>query len=144
MSSVERRILLVEDDPAALRLFEEAMAESRIATLEVATTGREALSVLTATDDDPEHTYPDLIVLDVHLPDLTGLDVLEELKSSSAPLRQIPVLMLSTSTEQATVDRAYDLGANAYLAKPESYDDLLTLLEELRSFWLQRVEFPSQ
>jgi two-component system response regulator len=145
MSSVERTILLVEDDPAARRLFEEAMAESRIASLQVATTGREALSSLTGSDaGGQDHELPDVIVLDLQLPDMSGLDLLEALKSSETPLRRIPVLLLSTSTEQQHVDRAYDLGVNAYLAKPDGYDDLLTLMEELRSFWLRRIVFPTR
>jgi two-component system response regulator len=144
MSSVERTILLVEDDPAAQRLFEEAMAESQIASFRLATTGREALSLLTESDaGGGDHGLPDMIVLDLHLPDMSGLDLLETLKSSETPLRRIPVLLLSTSTKQEHVDRAYDLGVNAYLAKPDGYGDLLALMEELRSFWLRRIEFPT-
>lgn len=143
MSSVERTILLVEDDPAAQRLFEEAMAESQIASLRVATTGRDALSLLTGSASGGEDELPDVIVLDLHLPDMSGLDLLEALKSSETPLRRIPVLLLSTSTDQKHVDRAYDLGVNAYLAKPDGYDDLLALMEELRSFWLRRIVFPT-
>lgn len=144
MSSAERTILLVEDDPAARRLFEEAMAESQIGTLDVVTTGRAALTYLDERGTDTTNAYPDVIVLDMHLPDVSGLDVLEALKSSPTPLKRVPVLVLSSSTEQATVDRAYDLGVNAYLEKPERYDDLLALMDELRRFWLHRLVFPSR
>ncbi|SFK63601.1 Response regulator receiver domain-containing protein [Halogranum rubrum] len=144
MSSAERTILLVEDDPAARRLFEEAMSESQIGTLDVVTTGNAALMYLDERGTDGTDPYPDLIVLDMHLPDVSGLEVLEALKSSPTPLKRIPVLVLSSSTEQATVDRAYDLGVNAYLQKPERYDDLLALMDELRTFWLRRLVFPSR
>ncbi|EJN58105.1 response regulator [Halogranum rubrum] len=144
MSSAERTILLVEDDPAARRLFEEAMSESQIGTLDVVTTGNAALMYLDERGIDGADPYPDLIVLDMHLPDVSGLEVLEALKSSPTPLKRIPVLVLSSSTEQATVDRAYDLGVNAYLQKPERYDDLLALMDELRTFWLRRLVFPSR
>lgn len=144
MSSAERTILLVEDDPAARRLFEEAMSESQIATLDVVTTGSAALTYLDEKGTNAADSYPDIIVLDIHLPDMNGLEVLEALKSSPTPLKRIPVLVLSSSTEQATVDRAYDLGVNAYLEKPERYDDLLALMDELRRFWLRRLVFPTR
>lgn len=85
---------------------------------------------------------PELLILDLDLPGKGGLPLVEELKTSSTPLRRLPVLVLSTNDDQATIDRAYDLGANAYLTKPDNYDDYLTLVEELRDVWLSRVQQP--
>ena len=140
MSSVERTILLVEDDPAAQRLFQEAMAESQVGGLQVASTGTEARTYFSSDSG----CVPDMVVLDLDLPDLSGLRLLEDLKSGPTPLRRIPILLLSNSTEQADIDRAYDLGANAYLTKPDSYGDLLALVQEVRSFWLRRIQFPGR
>lgn len=136
--------LLVEDDAGAARLVEEAFADHHVASLTVAPTVIDALDYLPqrgiGTSDDC--ATPDLILLDYDLPDGLATDLLQAIKASPTS-RRIPVLVLANSTEQADIDEAYDLGATAYLQKPDSYDDLLTLVGELEAFWLTRIEHPS-
>lgn len=140
-------ILVVEDDPAARRLLEAAAAETQVANLELATTVREALEHFPARGEDTSEgdapSPPDLLVLDLDLPGKSGMAFLEELKTCSTSLRRVPVVILSSNDDQATIDRAYDLGANAYLTKPDDYNELVALLEKLEAFWLSDIEQPS-
>jgi chemotaxis family two-component system response regulator Rcp1 len=84
---------------------------------------------------------PHLVVLDLNLPGLSGHDLLAEMKGAPAT-RHIPVVVLSTSANAGDVDRAYRGGAACYLVKPESFVELVTLMGEVRSFWLRRVALP--
>lgn len=135
-------ILLVEDDPGARRLFEEAIQESAIGRLEVATDGREALELLPRRDGG-RRPLPDLIVLDLDLPEVHGLDVLREFKARNSAAHRVPIVILSAVTDQGVVDEAYEVGANAVLPKPGDYADLLALVGELGDFWLTRANLPS-
>lgn len=135
-------LLLVEDEPGARRLFEEAVDECAVADLEVATDGREALDVLPTRDGEPSE-LPDLVVLDLDLPEVHGLDVLRELKAENSPAQRIPVLVLSEATDQDVVDEAYEAGANVFLPKPGDYAELLALIRVLGDFWLTRANLPS-
>jgi DNA-binding NarL/FixJ family response regulator len=67
---------------------------------------------------------------------------LEWLRSQHSPIRRLPTVMLTSSTHRKDVDRAYERGANAYFAKPESMKDLAALLGDFKSFWFRRIEFP--
>lgn len=138
----EPSILLVEDDPGARRLFEEAIDESEISDLMTASNGREALTVLPGRDGE-RRPLPDVIVLDLDLPDIHGLDILREFKAPNSPARRIPVIVLSAVTDQSVIDEAYELGANAFLSKPDDYADLLALVRAINWFWLTRVDLPS-
>lgn len=146
MTEATHTVLIVEDEPAARRLLKEAAAETAFPDPEFATRVAEALEYFpTVGENDSKHDVapPDLLLLDLDLPGENGTVLLEELKTSSTSIRRIPVLILSSSSDQATIDHAYDLGANAYLQKPDSYGDVLTLLQELRNFWLSRIQQPS-
>lgn len=145
MSGRAQTVLYVEDDPRSRRLFEEAAAESQFADLLSAACVDEALGHFPSRGDgsEDETTPPTLVILDLELPGRGGLALLEELKSSPTSLSRIPVIILSSNDDQETIDRAYDLGASAYVTKPSDYDDLMTLMEELREFWLARIESPT-
>lgn len=136
-------ILLVEDDPAARRLFEEAIDESAISELDIATDGCEALKILPERNGE-QSSLPDLVVLDLDLPKVNGIAVLREFKSNNSPARQIPILVLSEIDDQSVIDEVYQLGASAFLPKPNDYDDLLKLMQEIGDFWLARVRPPSR
>lgn len=135
-------VLLVEDDPATARLFSEAFDEADVnATLEIVTDGVEALDQLRGTGSK-EPARPEVVLLDLNLPRKDGKAVLHEVKSDPT-LRRIPVVVLTTSTNQPDIDDAYDLGANAYLEKPTDFDGYLRLVRLLNDFWLSRIEHPS-
>lgn len=136
-------ILLVEDDPGTRGLFEAAVDESEIGELAVATDGREALTILPDRNDG-RCRLPDLIVLDLDLPDVHGLEVLGEFKAHNSPVRLVPTLILSDDDDQTVVDEAYETGANAYLSKPDGYGDLLEMVASIGEFWLTLVRLPTR
>jgi two-component system response regulator len=127
-------ILLVEDNPADVRLAQEAFKDARVANrLHVARDGVEALSMLRdATGAVPR---PDLILLDLNLPRKDGREVLQDIKQDEA-LRHIPVVVLSTSQSEHDIARSYRLGANAFVTKPVDIDRFFQVIRSLEQFWL--------
>ena len=127
-------ILLVEDNPADVRLAQEAFKDARVANrLHVARDGVEALSMLRdATGAVPR---PDLILLDLNLPRKDGREVLQDIKQDEA-LRHIPVVILSTSQSEQDVARGYRLGANVFVTKPVDVDRFFQVIQSLEQFWL--------
>jgi len=105
------------------------------AQLRITRDGEQALEYLRRQGHHVRSARPDLILLDLNLPRKNGWAVLEEIKHDTA-LRQIPVMILTTSTSSQDVQRAYDLHANCYLAKPETQDQLTELARHIESFWL--------
>jgi len=138
----QRQILLIEDNPAEARLACEAMLEGGMAaTLLTIPSGRVALTALQSRAANDSAGLPDLILLDLHLPDLGGLAVLEAVKGDP-DLRHIPVIVLSSSRDPADVARAYQAGVNCYLAKPLELTEFVSLLRIIDDFWLHRVTLP--
>ena len=127
-------ILLVEDNPADVRLTQEAFKDARVPNrLHVARDGVEALGMLRdATGAVPR---PDLILLDLNLPRKDGREVLQDIKQDEA-LRHIPVVVLSTSHSEHDVARSYRLGANAFVTKPVDVDRFFQVIRALEQFWL--------
>jgi len=127
-------ILLVEDNPADVRLTQEAFKDTRVTNrLHVARDGVEALGMLRdATGAVPR---PDLILLDLNLPRKDGREVLQDIKQDEA-LRHIPVVVLSTSHSEHDVARSYRLGANAFVTKPVDVDRFFQVIRALEQFWL--------
>jgi two-component system response regulator len=127
-------ILLVEDNPADVRLTQEAFKDTRVPNrLHVARDGVEALGMLRdATGAVPR---PDLILLDLNLPRKDGREVLQDIKQDEA-LRHIPVVVLSTSHSEHDVARSYRLGANAFVTKPVDVDRFFQVIRALEQFWL--------
>lgn len=145
MTSDGAPILLVEDDADDVALILRAFDRANVANpITVVTDGEEAIAYLgrrapgTASVGSP---LPVLILLDLKLPKRTGHEVLEWLRAQRG-LRRIPVAILTSSRERSDVDRAYDLGANAYLVKPVDFEALLSLVESLELFWLMTNEPP--
>lgn len=136
-------ILLVEDNPADVFLVEEAFGEVGFAgTLHVARDGQEALDLVRG-DGGGVTVVPDLILLDLNLPRLSGLEVLRALKSD-ARLRLIPVVVLTTSSAPQDVRRCYDLHANSYCTKPGSLAGLIEFTHSLERFWVRNVMLPTR
>ncbi len=133
------QILLVEDSSDDVLLTRKALLRARIANeLHVASDGEQAMRFLR---DEHAGPRPDLVLLDLNLPGMDGREVLEEIKRDPA-LRQIPVVVLTTSAEERDVVRAYDAHVNAYVTKPLSFDDFIEAVRSIENFWLRLVKFP--
>lgn len=135
-------ILLVEDNPGDVRLTIEALRESKVlATLQVARDGLEALAVLRQEPPFAEARRPDLILLDLNLPRMDGRQVLETVKADT-DLRQIPVVVLTTSAAEQDILQAYNLHANCYITKPVDMDQFIRVVQAIDNFWLTFVRLP--
>ena len=129
-------ILLVEDNPADVRLTVEALKEARVRNrLRVARDGVEAMAML-RSDSAPR---PDLILLDLNLPRKDGREVLQEIKQDEA-LRHIPVVILTTSQAEQDILQCYRLRANAFVTKPVEIDQFFHVVRSMEQFWLEVVK----
>jgi len=130
-------VLLVEDNPAEVRLVEEAFRQSADPLdFHTVSDGEEALDFVYRRYRDAEKPRPDLILLDINLPKIDGHQVLREIKNEP-DLRRIPVLMLAGSGSHNDVQSAYDNHANAYLRKPNDLNDYFEMVAEVKRLWLQ-------
>lgn len=126
-------ILLVEDNPVDVDLTLRAFRKKRLdSPIELARDGEEALAYMDRWEAGD--CLPALILLDIQLPKVSGLDVLRRLKSHER-LRRIPVVMLTSSREEQDLLRAYDLGANSYIEKPLEYARFLDVAEQIQTYW---------
>jgi CheY-like chemotaxis protein len=138
------RILLVDDDPADVRLTQEALKEHKVfCETAVAGDGIEALAYLRREGPYTSVTRPDIILLDLNMPRKDGREALREIKADPF-LRQIPVVVLTTSKSEEDVFRSYDLGANSFVTKPVTFQSLVELMKTLGSYWLEMVELPGE
>lgn len=128
-------ILLVEDNPADVRMTQEAFKEAEWANrLHVARDGVDALAFLRREGRFAGSKRPDLILLDLNLPKLPGHDFLSVIKADPA-LAEIPVVVLTTSQMGSDVYRAKDLGADCYVTKPDGPDEFVRVVRYIRDFW---------
>jgi chemotaxis family two-component system response regulator Rcp1 len=136
------RILLVEDSPSDVRLTQKVMADARIANeLHVVGDGADALDFLNRRGPYANAPQPDMILLDLNLPRKDGREVLEEIKNDPA-LMHIPVVVLTTSREEADVLRSYELHANSYIAKPIDLHEFIDVVRSIEGYWLSIVRLP--
>lgn len=137
MSTQPLRILLVEDNPSDLELTMHALSASKLSNpVVVARDGAEALKLLFGNEDQavpPEP--PQLILLDLKLPKVDGLEVLERIKGD-ARTRTIPVVVLTSSGEEPDIERAYRLGVNSYIVKPVDFGQFCETVKQLGMYWL--------
>ncbi|WP_267643193.1 response regulator [Haloarchaeobius amylolyticus] len=135
-------ILLVEDNPGDVRLTQEAFKEGKINNeLHVVNDGEAALDYLYQRGDYADAVPPELVLLDLNLPRVDGLEVLEEVKSDPT-LSQIPVVILTSSEAEEDIVKSYENHTNAYLTKPVSPDDFVELVRTLEEFWFELVKLP--
>jgi CheY-like chemotaxis protein len=132
-------ILLVEDDPRDVRLTVHALKAEQVAnTIEVVRDGEEALDFVFcrgAHSGRPANKQPKLILLDLKLPKVDGLQVLRELKSD-VRTRSIPVAVLTSSTEEKDMVESYKLGVNSYIQKPVDFDQFRSTIKTLGLYWM--------
>jgi CheY-like chemotaxis protein len=142
----EATILLVEDDPDDVLLIQRAVRKAKIANpLQVVHDGDAAVAYLAGDGlyaDREQFPLPVLVLLDLKLPRRSGLEVLEWLRGQSGELRRIRVVVLTSSREARDVNTAHDLGANSYLVKPPTFDELIELIRTLDLYWLILSETP--
>jgi CheY-like chemotaxis protein len=139
-------ILMADDDDDDRRLTREALLEGRLANdLRFVENGEELMEYLRhqgkfAGADAPR---PGLILLDLNMPRKDGRTVLKEIKSDPE-LRQIPVVVLTTSQADEDIFKSYDLGVNSYIVKPVTFDALVDILQTLEKYWFEIVELPPE
>jgi CheY-like chemotaxis protein len=136
-------ILLVDDNPADVRLAQEALREGGLTNhLSVVTDGEEAMAFLRREGAFTRAPRPDIVLLDLNLPRKDGREVLSEVKSDEV-LRRIPVVVLTTSKAEEDVLRSYELHANCYITKPVRLDAFVDVLRQLEGFWSEVVRLPA-
>jgi CheY-like chemotaxis protein len=141
-TSTPVELLLVEDDPGDVVMTREALSESKLLNnLNVVSNGEEAVAYLRTEGEFSSATRPDLILLDLNLPRLSGREVLEIVKSDP-DLRRIPVVVLTTSEAEEDVLRSYDLHANAYVTKPVGFETFVSVVRQIDEFFLTVVRLP--
>lgn len=138
-------ILLVEDNPADVEITIEAFRRSHKGNrVYVCRDGEEALDFLFRRGPFVKASAaprPDLILLDLNLPKKNGAEVLELVKTNLG-MKDIPIVILTTSDREEDVSRCYKVGANSYLTKPVQFDDCLKLVEQIQLYWLQVSKLP--
>lgn len=135
-SGTTHTVLLVEDNLAHAELIKRILTHHRIALNVVHwSDGEEALAYLFPPDDAAQQPRPDLMLLDLRLPSVEGLEVLQRVKQAAA-LRPIPVVVLTTSSADVDIERAYTLHANSYLIKPLEFETFAQMIRAVVSYWL--------
>jgi chemotaxis family two-component system response regulator Rcp1 len=133
-------ILLIEDNPADVRLTREALKDAKVWNqVHVAPDGVEALAFLRREGKYVQMPRPDLILLDLNLPKKDGRAVLEEIKEDDA-LKHIPVVVLTTSQAEQDILASYRLRANAFVTKPVDLEQFLKAVRSIEQFWLEVVK----
>jgi two-component system response regulator len=129
-------ILLVEDNPDHVELILKALRNNNILNeVHVASNGEEALDFLYQRGNYADAPRPGLILLDIKLPGVDGIEVLRLIKAD-VKLRQIPVVMLTTTSDDKEVIKSYSLGANSYIVKPVDFEHFIKVIKDLKLYWL--------
>jgi CheY-like chemotaxis protein len=139
-----RRILLAEDSANDVELTLAALAEHHVANqVDIVRDGAEALDYLyrRGAYADRDGGQPALVLLDLKMPKVTGLEVLKAIKADPA-LKTIPTVMLTSSREEGDLIRSYELGVNAYVVKPVDFTDFMSAVRQLGGFWAVVNEAP--
>jgi chemotaxis family two-component system response regulator Rcp1 len=138
----EVEVLLVEDNPGDVRLTIEALKDGKVHNhLNVVGDGEEALAFLRRQGQYANAPRPDLILLDLNLPKKDGREVLMEIKQEEG-LKQIPIVVLTTSTAEKDIFKTYELHANCYISKPVDFDQFINVVKSIEDFWFTVVKFP--
>ncbi|PKN40069.1 MAG: response regulator [Deltaproteobacteria bacterium HGW-Deltaproteobacteria-18] len=135
-------ILLVEDNEGDARLAMEAMRESKIRnTLHHVRDGEEAMAFLRREGKFADAPRPDLVLLDLNLPRKDGREVLAEIKADDA-LKRVPVVILTVSSDEEDIFKAYGLHANCFITKPLDFQQFVKVVKSIEDFWLSIVKLP--
>ena len=136
MHSLEKmKVLVVEDNPNDVTIIKRAMRKSDVkCELYFARDGEEALDALAQSGEFEDTPRPDLILLDINLPKINGLEVLGKIKEDER-LRRIPVIVLTISEREEDMVKAYDSGAASYMTKPVDSKDFERLIQTVQDYW---------
>lgn len=135
-------ILLVEDSPGDVRLTQEALKDSKLYNnLNVVPDGVEAMAFLRRQEQYTNAPRPDLILLDLNLPRMDGRQVLQEIKNDES-LKRIPVVVLTTSSNETDIFITYNLHANCYISKPVDFTQFINVVKSIEHFWFSIVKLP--
>ncbi|MBF0558927.1 MAG: response regulator [Nitrospirae bacterium] len=135
-------ILLVEDNPGDRRLAIEVFKDCKICNhINIARDGVEAMALLRREGDYASAPRPDLVLLDLNLPRKDGREVLAEIKQDPS-LKNIPVVIMTTSESDQDILKSYNLGANCYITKPIDLDQFIKVVHVIEDFWLKVVRLP--
>jgi len=138
-----KTIFLVEDNKADIRLIEEALKNSTVPHQVVAVrNGMDAMAYLRQEGEYANASRPDLILLDLNLPRKDGREVLAEIKADPK-LKSIPVVVLTTSSNEEDISQSYELHVNCYITKSRNLSQLFTIVKGIEEFWLKTVTLPS-
>lgn len=140
-----KNILLVEDNPSDVKLTKRALEQNQITNkLIIAEDGREALDYLFATGQHAgrdARDLPSVVLLDLKLPKIEGLEVLKEIRANEHT-RRIPVVILTSSSQEQDLIASYNLGANSYIRKPVDFQQFTEAVRNLGMYWLLLNEPP--
>ena len=135
-------VLLVEDDPGDVLIAREALQAAKLNThLDVVSDGVEAIEFLRHEGAHRDSSRPDLILLDLNLPRMSGHEVLAEVKADP-DLRRIPIVVLTTSTAVEDIVKSYDLHANVYVSKPVDFDAFAQVVAKIDEFFSEVSQLP--
>ena len=137
VASKEKHILLVEDNPDHAELVSRGLAEVHPSASVIHLKDGECALDFIANYPDAKRVEPDFILLDLRLPKVDGIEVLKRFKSSEH-MRNIPVIILTTSNAEQDIENAYNHFANSYLVKPADFSEFLGLLKDLGHYWTER------
>ncbi len=136
-------VLLAEDDETdalfARQAFEHARAKLR---LHIVSDGRELIKFLNNEDDYDESPRPNLIIIDINMPKLNGIETLKIIKAPDSKFKDIPVIMLSGSNADSDIRESYANYANAYMMKSVGFTDMIEFINCIESYWISKVELP--
>lgn len=136
-------ILLIEDNEGDIFLTLEAFEESKIRTnISIARNGKEALDFLHNKGEFVHSERPDLIILDINIPIFNGHEILRIIKEDN-DLKKIPVIILTTSSDDKDITKAYEGYANCYVTKEIEMDNFLKAILKIENFWLQLCKLPA-
>jgi len=137
-------ILLVEDNEGDIVLTTEALDEGKVKnSISVVRDGWEAIQYLEQNEGFEDAQSPDLVLLDINLPKMNGHEVLKYIKSSD-DLKHIPVIMLTTSSDEIDVMKSYENHSNCYITKPVDISNFLEVIASIENFWISIVQLPSK
>lgn len=135
-------IVMIEDDEGHARLIEKNIRRAGILNdIKHFTDGTQALSYLFEASDGPAKAGPALVLLDLNLPDMSGTDILAQIKAEGSPLKRTPVVVLTTTDDKVEIQRCYDLGCNVYITKPVNYESFAQAIRQLGLF-LSVIQVP--
>lgn len=142
MNTKEIHILLVEDNEGDIVLTTEALEEGKIKnTFSVVRDGWEAIQYLEKKEGYEDAEEPDLVLLDINLPKMNGHKVLKHIKNNK-DLKHIPVIMLTTSSDESDVIKSYENHSNCYITKPVDINRFLEVIASIENFWISIVQLP--